>query len=93
MKLPNWLRAGLMTGAFVAVPGLLAALIDVVDDVASWAAGESLNLPDLSTVRSAFVAVVAGAIAGGLNAAWRYVQERRGLGTPPVYPTTRNPQQ
>ena len=63
MKLPNWLRAGLMTGAFIAVPGLIAALIDVVDDVASWAAGESLNLPDLSTVRSAFVAVVAGAIA------------------------------
>lgn len=86
-RLPNWLRAGVATGTFVAIPGFVAALLDVVNDIASWAAGETLQLPDLSTLRTAAVAVVAGGISGGLNAAFRLWQERTGRGTPPVYPT------
>lgn len=86
-RLPNWLRAGVATGTFVAVPGFAAALLDVVNDIASWAAGETLELPDLSTLRTAAVAVVAGGITGGLNAAFRYWQERTNRGTPPVYPS------
>lgn len=86
-RLPSWLRAGVVTGTFVAVPGLIAALLDVVDEVASWAAGETLALPDLSTLRSAAVAVVAGAISGALNAAYRFAQERLNRGNPPIYPS------
>lgn len=86
-RLPSWLRAGVVTGAFVAIPGFIATLLDVVNDIASWAAGETLALPDLSALRAAAVAVVAGGIAGGLNAAYRYVQERMDKGNPPVYPS------
>lgn len=86
-RLPSWLRAGVVTGTFVAVPGFLAALLDVVGDIASWAAGETLHLPDLSTLRAAAVALVAGAITGALNAAYRWAQERAGRGNPPIYPS------
>ena len=86
-RLPNWLRAGVVTGAFVTIPGFIATLLDVVNDVASWAAGTSVDLPDLSALRAAAVAVVAGGIAGGLNSLYRYVQERAGKGNPPVYPS------
>lgn len=88
-RLPSWLRAGVVTGAFVAIPGFLATLTDIVSDIASWAAGEDVPFPDLSTLRAAAVAVVAGAITGGLNALYRWVQERLGRGNPPVYPTRR----
>lgn len=86
VRLPNWLRAGIVTGTFTALPGFMAATLDVVNDFASWAAGETVQLPDLAAWRAAAVSVVAGAITGGLNAAYRLWQERTNRGTPPVYP-------
>lgn len=86
-RLPNWLRAGVVTGTWVALPGFIAATLDVVNDIASWLAGTTVELPNLAAWRAAAVAVGAGAISGGLNAAYRYVQERLRRGNPPVYPT------
>lgn len=84
-RLPNWLRAGVVTSVFVALPVFLLSLSDWLADVAEWAAGENVEFPDISTLRSAAVALVFAAISGGLNAAYRWAQERTNTGTVPVY--------
>jgi putative exporter of polyketide antibiotics len=88
-RLPNWLRAGLATSFFVAVPGFLLSLAGWLEDLAEWAAGDNLPFPDLSALRQASVALVLAVVLGAINAAVRYVQERANVGTTPVYPTTR----
>ena len=87
MRLPNWLRAGLATAFFVAVPGFLLSLVGWLEEVAEWAAGDSLTFPDLSALRKAAVALVLAVILGGINAAVRWAQERAQIGNPPIYPS------
>lgn len=77
-KLPDWLRAGVVTSLFVALPTFILSVTNWIEEVASWASDETVGFPDVSTLRSAAVAVVFAAISGGLNAAYRYVQERSG---------------
>jgi hypothetical protein len=84
-RLPNWLRAGVITGFFTAAPGFVASVTDWLDDFFSWAAGEPVEFPDLSVLRVAAVSLIAGCVTGGLNAIARWVQERRNTGKPPVY--------
>jgi hypothetical protein len=86
-RLPNWLRAGVVTSVFVALPVFILSLTDWITEVAAWAAGENVAFPDISALRSAAVALVFAAISGGLNAAYRYFQERTNTGTVPVYTT------
>lgn len=86
-RIPNWLRAGVATTFFVAVPGFLLSLAGWLGDLAEWAAGDSLVFPDISPLRRAGVALVLAVALGAINAAVRYVQERSGAGAPPVYPT------
>jgi len=88
-RLPSWLRAGVSTAFFVAVPGFLLSLAGWLGDLAEWAAGDEVDFPDISAVRRAAVALVLAVILGGINAAVRWVQERTGSGNPPVYPTRR----
>ena len=87
MRLPNWLRAGVATAFFVAVPGFLLSMVGWLQDLASWAAGDTVEFPDPSVVRKAAVALVLAVVLGAINAAVRYVQERTGKGTTPVYPS------
>ena len=87
-RLPNWLRAGVMTAFWAAVVPFTLSLLSWLEEVAEWAAGEPVEFPDISVVRRAFVALVIACIAGAANAFARYVQERKNLGSPPVYPTT-----
>ena len=88
--LPNWLRAGAVTAFYGAVVPFLLSLASWLEAVAEWAAGEPVDFPDISLVRQAFVALVLAVIVGSVNAAVRYVQERKEIGTPPVYPSTRH---
>ena len=86
-RLPNWLRAGVATAFFIAVPGFLLSLVGWLEEVAEWAAGEPVAFPDLSALRRAAVALVLAVVIGGINAAVRWAQERARVGTTPVYPT------
>ena len=87
-RLPNWLRAGVSTAFFGAVVPFLLSLLSWLEAVAEWAAGEPVSFPDISLVRQAAVALVLAVIVGAVNAFVRWVQERKNLGSPPVYPTT-----
>ena len=87
-RLPNWLRAGLVTSFYGAVVPFLLSLLSWLEEVAEWAAGEPVAFPDISLLRQAFVALVLAVIVGAVNAFVRWVQERKNLGSPPVYPTT-----
>jgi hypothetical protein len=89
-RLPNWLRAGVMTAFYAAVVPFCLSLLSWLEEVAEWAAGEPVSFPDISVIRRAFVALVIAVLAGGVNAAVRYVQERNNLGSPPVYPKTQH---
>ena len=93
MKLPNWLRAGIATAFFVAVPGFILSLTNWLGDFAEWLAGEDVSFPDISALRSATVAFGFAILFGAINSLVRYLQERGNVGTAPVYPTTRNPPQ
>ena len=86
-RIPNWLRAGLATSFFVAVPGFLLSLVGWLEDLAEWAAGDNLPFPDLSALRQAAVALVLAVVLGAINAAVRWAQEKSNVGTTPVYPT------
>jgi hypothetical protein len=86
-RLPNWLRAGVVTGTFTAVLTSGASVLTWLEEFFAWAAGEPVAFPDLSVLRSAVVGVAAGGVIGGANAAFRWVQERMRRGNPPVYPT------
>ena len=86
-RLPNWLRAGVATAFFVAVPGFLLSLLGWLEELAEWAAGDAVAFPDLSVLRRAAVALVFAVVLGGVNSAVRYVQERYGRGVTPVYPS------
>ena len=90
-RLPNWLRAGVVTGTFVALPTFLTTLIGWANDLAAYATDPTLPPPDLSIVRGAVVSLALGAVTGGLNAAYRWAQERSGKGLPPVYPSIVKP--
>lgn len=86
-KLPNWLRAGVVTATFVALPGFIGAVTSWSELFFAWLAGDQAAFPDLSALRSAAVTLGAAVVAGGLNAAYRWAQERAGRGRPPVYPS------
>ena len=86
-RLPNWLRAGVVSGTFTAVLTSGASVLTWLEDFFAWAAGAPVAFPDLSVLRSAVVGIAAGGVIGGANAAYRYVQERMGSGNPPVYPS------
>ena len=86
-RLPNWLRAGAATAFFAAVVPFLLSLLGWLEELAEWAAGESVSFPDVSTLRQAFVALVVAVVVGAVNATVRYVQERTNVGTTPVYPS------
>lgn len=86
-RLPNWLRAGVTTAFFIAVPGFLLSVMGWLEDLFEWAAGDAVAFPDLSVLRRAFVALIAALVFGGLNALFRWAQEKAGTGNPPVYPT------
>lgn len=88
-RLPNWLRAGVMTTFFAAVIPFLLAVIGWLEEVAEWAAGERLDFPDISVLRTAAVSLVIAVLIGAGNAAVRWFQERANVGTTPVYPSTR----
>ena len=91
-RLPNWLRAGVATAFFSAVVPFLLSLLNWLEALAEWAAGEPVSFPDVSLLRQAAVSLVLAVCIGAGNAAVRYVQERTNVGTTPVYPTThRNP--
>ena len=90
-RLPNWLRAGLATAFFVAVPGFLLSLLGWLEELAEWAAGDAVHFPDVSALRRAAVALVFAMVLGGVNAAVRWLQERTNVGTTPVYPSTVRP--
>ena len=85
-RLPDWLRAGVMTGVFVFVTGLAATLVGWINDVADWANGAgSTPFPDPSVVRGALVSAGVAAATALVNAVIRAVQERMGLGFTPDY--------
>lgn len=87
MKIPDWARAGLMTGVFVFVSGVAATLVGWLNDVASWAdASGGTPFPDPSVLRGALASAAAAALTGALNAAVRAVQARFTIGSPPLYP-------
>lgn len=85
--LPNWLRAGVVTGFWAAALPFVAAATSWLEDFFQWASGEpGVHFPDISVLRSATVGLASGAFIGGANAIFRYVQQRRGSGNPPAYP-------
>lgn len=86
-RLPNWLRAGVITGTLTATLTSGAAVLAWLEGFFEWAAGEPVAFPDLSVLRSAVVGIAAGAVLGAGNAIFRWVQERMGKGNPPVYPS------
>ena len=86
-KLPNWLRAGVVTAFYTAVVPFLLSMLGWLNDLAEWAGGEGVDFPDLSVVRQAAVALALAVVVGAINAAVRYVQEKRNLGVPPTYPS------
>lgn len=86
-RLPNWLRAGIVTGTLTAILGSAAAILAWLEAFFEWAAGEPVAFPDLSILRAAAVGIAAGAVLGGFNAIFRWVQEHLGRGNPPIYPS------
>lgn len=87
-RLPSWLRAGVITGFWAAAVPFVAASMSWLEGFFQWAAGEpGVRFPDISVLRSATVGLASGAVIGGGNAIFRWVQERARRGNPPVYPS------
>lgn len=91
--LPSWLRSGVVTGTVTAFVTASASILTWLEDFFEWAAGApGVNFPDVGVLRSVVVGIAAGAVFGGVNAAFRGAQEwlrRRGhtVGNPPIYPS------
>jgi hypothetical protein len=88
-KLPNWLRAGVTTAAFVFLTLFGLSLADVLNDILEWAAADDVAFPNLEPLGKALVTATVAGMAGLVNAVVRYAQERVGAGNPPIYPTRR----
>lgn len=85
-RLPDWARAGVMTGVFVFITGVGATLAGWINDVANWAtAGGTTPFPDPSVVRGAVLSAGAAAATALVNAVIRAIQERLGIGFTPDY--------
>lgn len=84
--LPDWAKAGVMTGVFVFITGVAATLVGWINDVADWAnGGAQTPFPDPSVVRGALVSAAVAAATALVNAVIRAIQERMGLGLTPDY--------
>jgi hypothetical protein len=86
----NAIKAGAWTALFAFIVLFFVALVGFLTEVASWASSSGVDpLPDISTLGYAFVAAVASALIGLVNAIVRALQAVGVLpGAPPSYPST-----
>jgi hypothetical protein len=84
-KLPNWLRAGVVTSFFTAFGTFVTVFLGWLADVQKWVDSGG-SFPSPSALGSAVVSIVIAVVAGGMNAFVRYAQEQGWMGgSPPSY--------
>jgi hypothetical protein len=85
-NIPDWLRAALATAGFTFLTGLCATLVGWINDVADWANGAAgAPFPDPSVLRGSIASLGVALAVAVVNAGYRAIQERLGLGLTPDY--------
>lgn len=85
-RIPNELRAGLVTAAFTFVGLFAMSGIGWLGDVAEWAnTGGEVAFPSVSVLAYGAASAATAALSGALNALYRWAQTKVGAGSVPVY--------